>query len=230
MITMIPRPDVLAPSLVAAYQSVSPATLGHALDTAMDPNVQALWRPVHIAGPALTVRTDRDLFAAVHEVIRIAQPGDILVVSSAPDSQHAITGEFTLRTAQEHGIAALVIDGLMADGRALESMSFPVFCRGSSPGLLSAVPRDSFEQEAQINVPVHIGGVNVNPGDLILADDDGVLVATPEEAQLYIRSCQNMEEGEAYARSQLAAGKTLTSIRQEMSAAGTPLSVFQHPG
>ena len=229
MITMNPRPGTLDAELVASYQSISPATLGHALDTAMDPGIRALWRPVHIAGTALTVRTDRDLFAAVHEVIKIAQPGDILVVSSAPDNQHAVTGEFTLRTAQEYGIAGLVIDGLMADGRALEGMSFPVFCRGASPGLLSAVPRPSAEQEAQINVTVQIGGVTVNPGDLILADDDGVLVATPEDAKLYIHSCQKMEDGEAYARSQLATGKTLTAIRQEMHAAGTPLSVFQHP-
>ena len=229
MITVHPRPDTLDRSTVEAYRSVAPATLGHALETAMEPSIRALWRPVKLVGPALTVETTRDLYAAVNEAVAIAQPGDVLVVATGRDPRHAITGEFTLRTAQEHGIAGMVVDALMADARALESMQFPVFCWGSSPALLSAVPRQSREPQGALNVPVEVGGVLVNPGDLVLADDDGVLIATPDEARAYLATCQAMEEGEEYARNQLAAGRRLSEVRREMDAAGTPLSVFRRP-
>ena len=230
MITVHPRPDTLARDTVEAYRSVAPATLGHALETAMAPSIRALWRPVKLVGPALTVETARDLYAAVNEAAAIARPGDVLVVATGRDPRHAITGEFTLRNAQEFGIAGMVVDALMADARALESMAFPVFCWGSSPALMSAMPRSSREPQGALNVPVEVGGVRVNPGDLVLADDDGVLIATPDEARTYLAACQTMEEGEEYARSQLAAGRCLSEIRREMDAAGTPLSVFRRPG
>ena len=229
MITVHPRHDTLDRNTVEAYRSVAPATLGHALETAIEPSIRALWRPVKLVGPALTVETTRDLYAAVNEAVAIAQPGDVLVVATGRDPRHAITGEFTLRTAQEHGIAGMVVDALMADARALESMQFPVFCWGSSPALLSAVPRQSREPQGALNVPVEVGGVLVNPGDLVLADDDGVLIATPDEARAYLATCQAMEEGEEYARNQLAAGRRLSEVRREMDAAGTPLSVFRRP-
>ena len=180
MITVHPRPDTLTRDTVEAYRSVAPATLGHALETAMEPSIRALWRPVKLVGPALTVETVRDLYAAVNEAAAIAQPGDVLVVATGRDPRHAITGEFTLRNAQEFGIAGMVVDALMADARALESMEFPVFCWGSSPALMSAMPRLSREPQGALNVPVEVGGVRVNPGDLVLADDDGVLIATPD--------------------------------------------------
>ena len=153
MITVHPRPDTLDRSTVEAYRSVAPATLGHALETAMEPAIRALWRPVKLVGPALTVETARDLYAAVNEAAAIAQPGDVLVVATGRDPRHAITGEFTLRNAQEYGIAGMVVDALMADARALESMRFPVFCWGSSPALMSAMPRQSREPQATLNVP-----------------------------------------------------------------------------
>ena len=230
MITVHPRPDTLTRDTVEAYRSVAPATLGHALETAMDPSIRALWRPVKLVGPALTVETVRDLYAAVNEAAAIAQPGDVLVVATGRDPRHAITGEFTLRNAQEFGIAGMVVDALMADARVLESMGFPVFCWGSSPALMSAMPRSSREPQATLNVSVEVGGVRVNPGDLVLADDDGVLIATPEEARTYLAACQAMEEGEDYARSRLAAGRRLSDVRREMDAAGVPLSVFRRPG
>ena len=229
MITVHPRPDTLSSDLVEAYRSIAPATLGHVLETAMEPRIRALWRPVKLVGPALTVETARDLYAAVNEATAVAQPGDVLVVATGRDPRHAITGEFTLRNAQEYGIAGMVVDALMADAQALESMGFPVFCWGSSPALLSAVPRQSREPQGALNVPVEVGGVRVNPGDLVLADDDGVLIATPDQARTYLATCQAMEEGEEYARSQLAAGRSLSEVRREMDAAGSPLSVFRRP-
>ena len=229
MITVHPRPDTMARDIVEAYHSIAPATLGHALETAMEPSIRALWRPVKLVGSALTVETARDLYAAVNEAAAIAQPGDVLVVATGRDPRHAITGEFTLRNAQEFGIAGMVVDALMADARALELMEFPVFCWGSSPALMSAIPRSSREPQAALNVPVEVGGVRVNPGDMVLADDDGVLIATPDEARTYLAACQAMEEGEDYARSQLAAGRRLSDVRRELDAAGTPLSVFRRP-
>ena len=214
MITVNPRPNELDRKLVEAYSNIAAATLGHALESAMEPAIRALWRPVKLVGPALTVLTTADVtFPALHKALEVSKQGDVLVVNRGGDMRHGTTGEFGMTGAMEHGIVGLVTDGLVADSVALERMQFPIFCSGVSATLVNSLGLGL--EVGAVNVPVRVGGIVVSPGDMILADDDGVMVASPKEAQDSLAFCQEMEQWEEYARDQMASGRTLTDIRQE---------------
>ena len=72
-------------------------------------------------------------------------------------------------------------------------------------------------EEGAVNVSVHVGGVVVNPGDMILADDDGVMVASPQEARYHLATCLQKEEQEVWMREQLVAGRAYADIRRELA-------------
>ncbi len=213
MITVNPRSNALDKELIEAYRKIAAATLGHALESAMGPSIRALWRPVKLVGPALTVLTTADVTSALHKAQEVAQPGDVLVVHRGGDMRHGTTGEFGMTAAMEHGIVGLVTDGLVADSVGLEQMKFPVFCSGVSATLVN--PLGLGLEVGAVNLPVRVGGIVVSPGDLILADDDGVMVASPKEAGDSLAFCQEMEQWEEYARAQMASGRSLLDIRRE---------------
>ncbi|MCZ6867680.1 MAG: RraA family protein [Dehalococcoidia bacterium] len=213
MITVNPRVDTLDKELIEAYRKVVPATLGHILESGMESAIHAVWRPVHLVGPALTVQAYPQIDTAVARALEIAKPGDVLVLNRGGDLRHANWGEFAAAGAMAVGIAGMVTDGVVTDAAALERVKCPTFARGVTA---MTIKRSGIEEGA-VNVPVHVGGVVVNPGDMILADDDGVMVASPQEARDLLATCQKMEEREVWMREQLAAGKAYPDIRKELA-------------
>ena len=175
----------------------------------MDADIQSLWRSGRLVGTALTVQTAPLASGALAKAVEVAQPGDVMVVARGGELRHAFVGDIAVRAYIEKGIAGLVTDGTVTDREGIEELKFPVFCRGVSALL---VKRGGPEIGA-VNVPVEIGGVLVSPGDMILADENGVLVATPEEAQRLLVICQEMGEWERWAVEQMAKGKTLADVR-----------------
>ena len=214
MITVNPSTDTLDQALIEAYHEVAPTNLGHVLESGMGPEIRPIWRPVKLVGPALTVQTTPDVTTAIGEALKVARSGDVLVVNRAGDLRHGFAGEFAALGFMERGVVGLVTDGLVSDVVALERMRFPVFCHGVSTAVIRplGVGRDP---EGAVNVPIQVGCVIVSPGDLVLADDDGVIVASPQQARDHLPYCQEMEGWETYARSQLAAGRTLSNILPE---------------
>ncbi len=211
MINIHPRNDSISQETLDAYRAVASGTLGHLLDTAMEGSIAALWKPVKLVGPALTVQTVPGSYLAVAKACDVAKPGDVLVVSRAGELRHAATGEFGSVQAMEAGIAGMVADGPITDRAAIERIGFPVFSTGS----VAQVTKPHGLEEGAVNVPVQVGGITVNPGDLILADDDGVIVATPKEALECLLDCQAAEAWEAYAREQLSSGRKMFDFRGE---------------
>ena len=214
MITVNPSPDTLDPALLDAYRHVAPTNLGHVLESGMGPEIRPIWRPVKVLGPALTVQTTPDVTTAINEALKVARPGDVLVVSRAGDLRHGFAGEFAALGFIENGVVGLVTDGLVSDVVAIERMRFPVFAAGLSTAVIRPLGLGR-EPEGAVNVPIKVGGVIVSPGDLVSADDDGVLGAKPEEAREHLPYCQEMEAWEAYALTQLAAGRVLSDIIKE---------------
>jgi 4-hydroxy-4-methyl-2-oxoglutarate aldolase len=136
----------------------------------MDAGIRSLWTPIpSVAGPAFTVRCPPGDNLMLHAAIYRAQPGSIIVVESG-DLDYALAGGNVCGVAQRHGITAFVLDGLVRDIGEIREMGFPVFARGviPKPGAKAAV--------APLGVPVRCGGVVVNDGDLVAADEDGVVV------------------------------------------------------
>jgi len=177
----------------------------------MNPEIQSLWGPVRLVGTALTVLTSPDSTAAMAKAVEIAQPGDVLVVARNGEVRHAIMGDFGMHGWIEKGLTGLVTDGPVTDRVAVEQLQFPVFCRGVSANLLKPPRREV----GAVNVPVLVGGVLVSPGDMILADENGVIVASPKEAQERLATCQELGEWEEWAVGQMAKGRTFSDVQRE---------------
>ncbi len=167
--TRIPRP---APEVVAAFREISPTTLCDVLsrDAVMDPGIRPLWPGVpHVAGPAFTVRCPAGDNLMVHAAIHRAAPGDILVIQGG-DADFALSGGNVCGWAQRRGVAAFVADGVVRDAAEVRERGFPLFARGVIP-----IP-GAKEGPGGINGPVRCGGVAVHPGDIVVADEEGIVV------------------------------------------------------
>jgi 4-hydroxy-4-methyl-2-oxoglutarate aldolase len=156
----------------------------------VDPAVRAMIPDVRVAGPAFTVLAEDDhlpVMAALAE----AAPGDALVIATGGSSR-AVFGELFATEARRRGLAAIVADGFCRDLRGLREIGLPVFARGTTPRAGTTVSR------AAHGATIACGGVDVSPGDIVFADDDGLLIA-PEE-----RIAAALETAETIARSERA--------------------------
>jgi len=140
----------------------------------------------HLAGVALTVRTAPGDNLMIHKAIDIARPGDVIVVECDGSVGRALIGELMCLTARKNGVAGFVIDGAIRDSNELRRMGYPVFAKGKNP----AGPFK--EGPGEIYVPISCGGTPVNPGDIVLGDDDGVVVIPQEHAEEIIRRTEDI--------------------------------------
>lgn len=130
-------------------------------------------RPMHgggaMAGPAFTVKTRPGDNLMVHKALDLAQPDDVIVVDAGGDLTNAIIGEIMSTYAKARGIAGIVINGAIRDADAIRAGTFPVFAAG-------VTHRGPYKDgPGEINVPVAIDGMVIEPGDLVLGDGDGIL-------------------------------------------------------
>jgi 4-hydroxy-4-methyl-2-oxoglutarate aldolase len=208
MVTIKPRVCAIEQSLVERFKAIQPATVGHLQEFGFcDPGIQTLWKPCSLVGMAVTVRTSALDSGVVHVAIDLADAGDVLVIDRNGDAKHACWGEMTSLAAKRKGLAGAVVDGPATDVVEIAQMGFPVFCRGAS-----AITTKSTGAEGEINTPVQIGGVPVHPGDLIVADSNGVLVLSPAAAASVIEASEAREKREAWVRAELLAGRPLSDI------------------
>lgn len=157
------------------FAAISPTTLADVLDRAqvMDIGIRPLWPDMpRVAGPAFTVEVPPGDNLMVHAAIYRAAPGSIIVVQ-AGDVDYAVAGGNVLAVAQRNGIAGFVVDGVIRDLAEARAAGMPVFARGviPIPGVKSAV--------RPLNGPVRCGGVLVDGGDIVVADEEGIVV-TPK--------------------------------------------------
>jgi regulator of RNase E activity RraA len=171
--------------LLAQLRQIAPATIGHMLEHEfMDPELRPLISRFAFVGPAVTARCFGTDSAIVHYAVDIAQPGDVVVVDRLGDRRYACWGGGVSLGAQVKGIVGAVVDGVLTDRVEIEDLRFPVFGRGLSP-LTTRAPGTTGE----LNVPVRCGGIIVQPGDLILADDDGIVVLPPARIAEIVAIC-----------------------------------------
>lgn len=139
---------------------------------AVDPIIRVLTNPSHtICGPALTVKVFPGDNLMVHKSLDVMQPGDVIVVDAGASTLNAVLGDLISTKARHRGAAGFVVDGLVRDLPSIQELiDFPVFARGTTPiGPLHRGP-------GEINFPICLGGVVVNPGDLIVGDSAGLVV------------------------------------------------------
>jgi regulator of RNase E activity RraA len=155
-----------------AFQALSPTALvdGLTREQVMDMGIRPLWQPMpRIAGPACTVRCAPGDNLMLHAAIYRAAPGSVIVVE-AGDVDYAVSGGNVCAVAQRRGIAGFVVDGVIRDLAEVREARFPIFARGVIP-----VPGGKRELGV-LDGPVCCGGVQVAPGDMVVADEEGIVV------------------------------------------------------
>jgi 4-hydroxy-4-methyl-2-oxoglutarate aldolase len=155
-----------------AFVGISPCTFAEVVtrDRVMDPGIRPLWQPMpRIAGPAYPVACPAGDNLMLHVAIHRAPAGSV-IVCAAGDSNWAMAGGNVCAYAQQRGIAGFVVDGVIRDLAETRKSKFPVLARGVIP--IPGVRKTA----GLINVPVVCGGVTVAPGDIVIADEEGIVV------------------------------------------------------
>lgn len=176
----------------------------------MDAGIKPLFHGMKLAGPAYTIDTPPQSNLSIHESIAIAPAGSVLVINAQGNMTSGHLGGLMATAAQIRGIAGIVIDGAVRDVEDIIDMGFPVFARGSIPHGNSAQPGVS-------NKPIHCGGIEVNPGDMIFGDASGVLAFSMSKAEAIYQHAVFIANSELGFVQQLNEGKTLLQIQAFLS-------------
>lgn len=143
---------------------------------AMDSGIGPAAPGTRMAGSALTVKATPGDNLIIHRAIAMAEPGDVLVVDGEGYTETAYVGELMAVSCEAQGLAGMVVDGAARDRAEVRELGFPVYTRAFHP-------RGPYKNDpGSINVPISCGGVAVEPGDIVVGDDDGVAVLAPEDA------------------------------------------------
>jgi len=161
-----------------AFAKISPCTFAEVVtrDRVMDPAIRPLWQPIpRLAGPAYPVACPAGDNLMLHVAIHRAPAGSV-IVCAAGDSNWAMAGGNVCAYAKQRGIAGFVVDGVIRDIAETRKNAFPVFGRGVIP--IPGVRKTP----GLINVAVVCGGVTVAPGDVVIADEEGIVVLPKAQA------------------------------------------------
>lgn len=176
----------------AGFRDVPTTTIGDLLgrEQFMDIGIRPLWDAPRVAGPAYTVRCAPGDNLMLHAAIYRAEPGSVIVVECG-DLDYALAGGNVCAIAHRRGIAAFVLDGVIRDIGEIRELGFPVYGRGLIPK-----PGDK-SVTAPLNEPVTCGGVTVHPGDVVIADEDGVAVVPFARAESVLADARALLAKEA---------------------------------
>ncbi|MEP1444690.1 MAG: 4-carboxy-4-hydroxy-2-oxoadipate aldolase/oxaloacetate decarboxylase [Paraglaciecola sp.] len=215
-VTDIPRPDK---TVVAKYQAAEVATVHEAQGRKglLAEYMRPIYKPAKIAGPAVTCEVAPGDNWMIHVAVEQCQPGDVLVVKPTSPSVDGFFGDLLATSLKARGVLGLIIEGGVRDTATLTEMNFPVWSKAIfSQGCVK-------ETIANVNVPMTCAGAYIRPGDMIIADEDGVVVVQREEAESVMSKVEQRIANEESKRLRFEKGELgldIYNMRERLAAKG----------
>ena len=167
---------------------------------AMDSGIRPIWPSPRVIGAALTVWCHSGDNLMLHKAISLAQPGDVIVMNTQGNGNSSGFGELIATSAVEAGVRAVIVDGSVRDADALEALRLPVYSRGLAPGGCNK------DGAGEVGAIIACGGVAVRPGDIVIADRDGVTIVPLEDAAELAKLAAAQIEREQARKAEIAHG------------------------
>jgi len=194
--------------LIDEFKVLSTAIVSDAMNrmNSMSAEIKPIIGDVNIAGSAVTVQCIAGDNLMIHKAIYIAEPGDVIVIDARGHKDTAVWGNIMTKACKIRGIEAVVIDGSIRDIRENKEEKYPIFCKG-------VVPAGSQKRwGGNINVPIQCGGAHVDPGDIIVGDDDGVVVVPRNIAKEVLKKAKERAKTEEEWINEIQKGKTTLKV------------------
>ena len=204
---------------IATFERLGASTTHEALGRyqLMKPYMRPVWAGASIAGPAVTILAQPGDNWMLHVAIEQCQPGDIVVLGCTTDNTDGMIGDLIATSLKARGVKGVILDAGCRDVATLKEMGFPIWARAvSSKGTVKATL-------GSVNIPIVCAGVYVEPGDAVVADDDGVVVVPKKYAVETAAKAQKRFEDEEAKRQKLAAGVLgldMYNMREPLAKAG----------
>ena len=165
-------------------------------------------------GQALTVQLSKGDLVDPLKALEMGQPGDIIVVDAGGDTETSVCGGLMGGLAKNRGIRGMIVDGAGRDVDELRDIGWPIWTRAITPRGTHTMFSQR-KEELSINVPIACGGVTVNPGDFIVADEIGVTVIAADRAEEVLKLAGEQADREQTTREWVAKGKTIEDLLKE---------------
>ncbi|MET8805858.1 4-carboxy-4-hydroxy-2-oxoadipate aldolase/oxaloacetate decarboxylase [Streptomyces sp. NPDC004546] len=219
MSIVVRNPHRADPATVDALAAFGVATVHEAQHRTglLDPAVRPVWPGAHIAGSAVTVSVPPGDNWMIHVAVEQCRDGDVLVVAPTSPSQAGYFGDLLATAVAARGVRGVVIDAGCRDVAELQRMGFPVWARHISAfGTVK-------ETLGDVNTPIVCAGQRIEPGDVVVADGDGVVVVPRRSAPDVLDSCRAREQKEAVSRKRYASGELsldVNAMRERLARKG----------
>lgn len=199
------RPDQ---ELIDAFKDITAATAHESFGRrgAVDSAIKPIYPGLRVLGSAFTVKTPAGDNFTIHAALQLAKPGDVLVIDAGDYTEQGSFGDVMATAALSRGIAGLVTNGGVRDAERIHKLGFPIFSRSIS---IKGTVKETF---GEINQPIAFGGVTINPGDLIIGDDDGIVAIPREKIEEVLAASRSRDEKEVKLRAQIQQGKTIWEL------------------